>query len=90
MNNHLSLKNKIAFYLEDFQTNIGIIINLSLLGLILISLIIFVAETYPLTSEIKILLRRVDLFVLSIFALEYLIRFWCAEDKISFFLNSIL
>ncbi|NEQ23990.1 MAG: ion transporter, partial [Microcoleus sp. SIO2G3] len=47
----LTLK-EIAFYLEDIETPVGRAINLLIMGLILLSSVIFVAETYPLSEPI--------------------------------------
>ena len=80
----MSFREKIALYLEDFETPIGIAIDLIILGLILLSLVIFVAETYPVNDYFNIWFRDIDIAILVIFTLEYLIRFWCAESRIKF------
>lgn len=74
----------VAFYLDDVTTPAGKLINLSLTGLIFLSCILFVAETYPLSNSILVTIRVLNMAILIIFAIEYLIRFWCAEDKIKF------
>jgi len=78
------MQERIALYFEDLESPIGITINLTILGLILLSLVIFVAETYPLSDSVLILLQRFDTAILIIFSFEYLIRFWCAKSKIKF------
>jgi voltage-gated potassium channel len=78
---------KIAFYLEDVTTAIGLMVNLILFGLILVSLGIYVAQTYPLSPAIKFWLHQVDLGILILFSFEYALRFWCAESKIKFIFN---
>jgi voltage-gated potassium channel len=83
----MSFRSKIAFYLEDVTTAIGLTVNLIILVLILVSLGIYVAQTYPLSSSLQVWLRHLDLGILSLFSLEYLIRFWCAESKLSFVFN---
>lgn len=77
-------KKNIAFYLEDIETPIGKTINFTLMFLILLSTTIFVAETYPIPESIIIKLELIDDLILGIFAIEYLLRFWCAEQKIKF------
>lgn len=79
-----SLREQVAFYLEDTETVIGLVINLSILGLILISSAIFVAETYPLTYLIKTSLDIADLAILIIFTIEYALRVWSAKDRKKF------
>lgn len=80
----MSLREKIAFYLEDITTPIGITLNLTLLGLIVISLGIFIAQTYSLPNAVEIWLNNLDVAILIFFTIEYLIRFWCANGKIEF------
>ena len=81
------LREKISFYLEDIETPIGKTINFLIWGLILLSSVIFVVETYSISDVINHVFHLVDLAILIIFALEYLIRFWCAESKIKFFFS---
>ncbi|MDY7004744.1 MAG: ion transporter [Cyanobacteriota bacterium] len=77
-------KKTLAFYLEDIETPIGKAINFILLFLILFSSAIFVAETYPISENIFIKLELIDNVILVCFAVEYLLRFWCADEKIKF------
>lgn len=78
------LKQRIAFYLEDIETPIGRAFNLIITGLVLLSSAIFVTETYPISSSVRIKLNSIDTAILIIFAIEYLLRFWCAESKIKY------
>ncbi len=72
----------VRFYLDNPETSIGLWSNLIILGLILISSGIFVAETYPISARIEAILNTIDLIILLIFTLEYGLRFWSAESKI--------
>ena len=78
-------RKKVAFYLENIETNIGLTINLIILVLILISLGIFVAETYPISERIKQVLELFDTAILVLFTFEYFIRLWSAKQKKQFF-----
>ncbi len=78
------LTEKISFYLEDLDSPIGKVVNLLITGLVLISTGIFVAETYPLSDEVRSILDRLDLIILSIFAVEYLLRFIAAPNKFKY------
>lgn len=80
----MSMRKTISHYLEDTETPIGIGINLFLLGLIFLSLAIFVVETYEISSYLQGWLDNIDVAILIIFTIEYLIRFWCAESKFKF------
>ena len=76
----LSLRQKLAFYFDDTDSNIGLSLNLAILSFIFISSAIFVAQTYPISKEIKTGLAIVDLIILSLFTLEYILRLWSAES----------
>lgn len=78
------LRQKIAFYLQDLDTPLGRIINLTIAGLVLLSSVIFVADTYKIPAYIRIYLNAIDTGILIIFAFEYLLRFWCAEYKFKY------
>lgn len=80
----MSLRKNIAFYLEDFETPIGIAIDFVILGLILLSVVIFVAETFRISASLLAWFHAIDTIILFIFTIEYLIRLWSAENKIKY------
>ncbi|MDJ0569595.1 MAG: ion transporter [Pleurocapsa sp. MO_192.B19] len=82
---NLPLRQKVAFYLEDTETNLGLWFNLSILGLILFSSAIFVTETYPISQQFEAILKAIDFIILVVFTIEYLLRFWSAENPKKFF-----
>ena len=82
-----SLREKTAFCFEDIQTNLGLALNLSILGLILLSLGIFVAQTYTLPPQVAAYLHSIDLTILVIFTIEYFLRFWSAANRRKFFFS---
>ncbi|HEY9768429.1 MAG TPA: ion transporter [Coleofasciculaceae cyanobacterium] len=84
---NLSLRAKIAFYLEDTNTNIGLWSNLSIFGLILLSSAIFVVQTYPIGKQFEAGLEIVDSVILIIFAVEYLLRLWSTKNPKKFFFS---
>ena len=77
-------RSQIGFYLEDIETPIGRTVNLTLTGLILLSSASFIAETYPLSGPVRINLQTLDIVLLIVFAVEYLLRLWCAENRVKF------
>ena len=83
----LSLRQKVAFYFEDTETNLGLWSSLGVLSLILLSSTIFVLETYPVDKNIQNVLDIIDLIILIIFALEYTLRFWSAKSPKKFFFS---
>ncbi len=80
-------REKTAFYLTDLETPIGKAINLTIAVLVLLSSGIFVAETYNLPSSIRFDLNTVDRFILILFAGEYILRLWSAENKIKYIIS---
>ena len=82
-----SIREKIACYLEDIETTIGLVTNLGILLLILFSAGIFVVETYSINPEIQQRLHFIDLGILIIFAMEYLLRLWAANNQVRFFFS---
>ncbi len=83
----LSLRQKIAFYLEDTKTNLGLYLNLTILGLILLSSAIFVIQTYQISQHLQDILIGLDTVILIIFAVEYFLRFWSSENPVKFFFS---
>jgi len=81
------LRKNIALYLEDVETPAGRAVNLFILGLILLSSAIFVAQTYPLPTSVGTIIDAIDTLIGITFVAEYVIRFWCAENKLKFFFN---
>ncbi|BAY15361.1 ion transport 2 domain-containing protein [Anabaenopsis circularis NIES-21] len=77
-------REKTEFYLTDLETPTGKIINLTMAALVLISSGIFVAQTYNIPYNIRLLLDLIDTAILVIFAVEYIIRFWSAENKLKY------
>lgn len=83
-NQQLSLRQKVAFYLEDTESKLGLWLNLVILGLILLSSTIFVAQTYHINQQLQTILSNIDLAILITFAIEYILRFWSAENPKKF------
>ena len=79
-----SLRDRTAFYLENTNTIIGLWFNLGILGLILLSSAVFVAQTYSISQQLQASLKFIDLVILIIFTVEYLLRLWVAEKPIKF------
>ncbi|MEL6438541.1 MAG: ion transporter [Cyanobacteria bacterium J06621_8] len=80
----LSLKETVAFYFADTRTKLGLGLNLAILTLILLSAATVVLQTYPLAPQLQSILGRVDLVILLVFAVEYCLRCWSAENSAKF------
>ena len=83
----LSLRQKVGFYLEDTTTNLGLCLNLSVLGSILLSSAIFVIQTYPISEQLQSILRIVDTVILIVFTIEYGLRLWSAKNSKKYFFS---
>jgi voltage-gated potassium channel len=79
------LRQKLAFYFNDtVATPTAIAIDLTITALVLISLSIFIVETYTIPADWRVGLDTVNDGILAIFAIEYGLRFWAAESKIRY------
>ncbi|WP_421654478.1 ion transporter [Leptothermofonsia sp. ETS-13] len=83
----MQLRKTIGFYLEDVETPVGKIVNLGIIGLVLLSSAIFVAQTYPIPDGLRAELNAIDKGILIIFAIEYLLRLWVADNKLRYFFS---
>ena len=82
-----SLRQKVAFYLKDTETNLGLCINLGILSSILLSSIIFVIQTYPVSQQVRDIIGILDTIILILFTIEYILRLWSAEDARKYFFS---
>lgn len=83
----LLTREKAEFYLKDLDTPVGKAINLTIAGLVLLSSGIFVAETYDIPDLFRCQLNAIDTAIFIIFAIEYTLRLWSAENKIKYLLS---
>lgn len=77
-------RENIQFYLKDLQTPLGKAINLIIVILVMLSSGIFVAQTYQIPESISFILNIIDTLIVTIFAVEYLLRLWSAENRIHY------
>lgn len=77
----MSIREKIGFYLEDIETPLGRLIDLSITGLVLLSSVIFIAQTYALPADLRAVLEALDTGIVVIFSLEYLLRLWSIQKR---------
>ena len=81
----VALREKLAFYFDDFDTPIGRGLNFVITGLILASCGLFVAQTYPLPITLRQWISWCDMGILVVFTIEYLLRLWSAPQRIQYF-----
>lgn len=75
------LRETVRFYLLDHRTALGKAVDVVLLGLNLLFVAVFVAQTYPVGNRVTVLLWRVEVAVGALFLGEYLLRLYGAESR---------
>lgn len=83
----ITVRSRLRHYLEDLEEMPGQILNGMIAALVLLSALIFVAETYPIPDAARAILHAVDFGILAIFSVEYGLRLWCAEEKEQYVLS---
>lgn len=78
MGKPVPLKQHIATYLDDTRPQ-GRWVTGAIASLILLSAIIFVVETYPISVRWRFLLSLADWAILGIFTIEYGLRCWSSD-----------
>jgi len=76
-----TFRETVHFYMIDFETPLGRGIDLFIIFLNLMACAIFVIDTYPLSPGLRGLLWNLELSVVGLFIVEYLLRFYGAEDR---------
>jgi len=77
-----TLKKKVDFYLEDCTTPLGKFIEFFLLSVNLVACVLYVVKTYHEVDELHAVLQGLEIGVVSVFILEYLLRFWVSRHKL--------
>ena len=72
----------VRFYLLDHRTPGGKAIDIALLVLNLLFVALFIIETYPLNSATETWLWRVEIGLAAVFAAEYGLRLYGAQDRL--------
>ena len=79
------IKQKLKRIIEETDTKAGKAFNLSIQALILLSLLAFSIETLPdLDEQTKHYLRIFEIITVAIFTIEYFLRIFVADKKLSF------
>lgn len=71
----------VRFYLLDHRTWLGRAIDIALLGLNLLFVLVFVAETYSLSASLQRRLWQFEVAVAAVFLVEYVLRLYGAESR---------
>ncbi|MEB3247897.1 MAG: ion transporter [Merismopediaceae bacterium] len=87
MANRQTLRQQTALIFEKVNTPIEIAINFAILALSILSLTIFVVQTYDIPEQWRSLLNELDTFILICFTFEYLLRLWSAPSRLKFIVD---
>ncbi len=74
-------------YFDDIEEMPGRLLNLGIAALVLISSLIFIIETYPISDHFRTTLYAINTLILVIFAIEYGLRFWSSENRLKYFIS---
>jgi len=80
-------RRQVRFYLLDHETWLGKAIDVALLGLNLVFVAVYVAQSYPVSTATETLLWRLEVAIGVVFAAEYLLRLYGAGDRLAEFFN---
>ena len=79
------MKEKVRKIIDDDDTKLGRFVSLFIQFLILISVITFSVETIPtLKPETRSILRTIEVVSVIIFTIEYVLRIYMSDKKLSF------
>ncbi|WP_142858033.1 ion transporter [Salinigranum halophilum] len=76
-------RDTVRFYLIDHRTTVGKGLDVSLLGLNLLFIGLFVADTYPLSAAQEAALWTAEVVIATVFFLEYLLRVYGARSRVA-------
>ncbi|SER27358.1 ion transporter [Natrinema salaciae] len=80
-----SRRELVRFYLLDHRTPLGKAIDIALLVLNLVFVAVFVAETFPLSAEVRSVLWTSEVAIAVVFLVEYVLRLYGASNRLEEF-----
>jgi voltage-gated potassium channel len=80
-------RERVRFYLLDHRTPLGKAIDISLLGLNLVFVGVFVAQTYSLSPTVDAWLWTAEVGIALVFVVEYVLRLYGAENRLEEAIN---
>lgn len=76
-------REQVRFYLLDHETALGKVVDISLLGLNLVFVAVFIAQTYPLGEALQTTLWGLEIGIVSVFLVEYVLRLYGARNRLA-------
>ncbi|MDR5655747.1 ion transporter [Halodesulfurarchaeum sp. HSR-GB] len=74
-------RERVRFYLLDHETPIGKAIDIALLVLNIAFIAVFVAQTYPVSTQVRSVLWGFEVLLAVIFGVEYILRLYGAKSR---------
>ena len=84
---HMSLREKIQFYLIDCKTIPGKLIDVSIILLNILVCVLFVIDTYPISASTREFLWKMELVIIIFFIIEYIARLYGSRNRIKHIFN---
>jgi voltage-gated potassium channel len=81
MSKDMSLREKIQFYMINCKTLPGKLIDLAIIFFNLLICLLFVLETYPISQSTHNILWKLELFIVSLFIIEYMARLYGSKNR---------
>lgn len=75
-------REQVEFFLLDHETRLGKVIDVGLLALNLVFVLIFVAQSYPISGVAETWLWRLEVAIALVFTGEYVLRIYGAPDRL--------
>jgi voltage-gated potassium channel len=80
-------REKVRLAFDDAETPWGFWVNVAIACLVTLSSALFVIQTYAVAPEVSAILTGIDDGILVVFAIEYLLRLWAAENRLSYLVS---
>ncbi len=80
----MTLRERVRHVLDESDDATGVVVNGAIALLILLFVLLFAIQTYPLPLKVHHWISTADQVIFVLFTLEYLIRLWSAERPIKF------
>ncbi len=79
-----TLKSKLAYWLENTETPMGKTVEIYLIIINIAACILFIFESIPAYQAYASLFRTLEIITVTLFIIEYVIRYWVAEKKLKY------
>ena len=79
-----TFKSKLAFWFEDTETPMGKAVDIYLIIINIAACILFIFESIPAYLAYAPLFRILEIITVTLFIIEYVMRYWVAEKKLKY------